>query len=138
MTGFVLDASVALSWCFKDETTPARLALLQRLGSEHAAVPAIWPLEVSNILASAERRKRIDAAGIGEFLALIESLDIRVDGETAGRGLTEILALARREGLTSYDAAYLDLAIHDGLPLATGDRALTDAAARCGVAVLPG
>ena len=138
MTGFVLDASLALTWCFKDEATPTRLALLQRLGSEHAAVPAIWPLEVANILASAERRKRIDPAGIGEFLALVESLDIRVDGDTADRGLREILDLARREGLTSYDAAYLDLAICEGLPLATGDRALAQAAERCGVTVLPG
>jgi predicted nucleic acid-binding protein len=138
MTGFVLDASVALSWCFKDEGTPARLALLQRLGAEHAAVPAVWPLEVANILASAERRKRIDAAGIGEFLALADSLDIRVDSETAGRSLREILDLARREGLTSYDAAYLDLAIREGLPLATGDRVLAQAAERCGVTVLPG
>ncbi len=136
MSGFVLDASTALAWCFQDEATPERLAVLQRLGPGHAQVPAIWPLEVANVLAGAERRKRIDAAGIGEFLALIETLDIRVDGETGRRALREILGLARREGLTSYDAAYLDLAMRESLPLATGDRALAEAAQRCGVMVI--
>lgn len=136
MSGFVLDASTALTWCFHDEATTGSLSVLQRLEADHAEVPAIWPLEVANILAAAERRRRIDAAGIGEFLAVIESLDIRVDGATASRALNDILGISRREGLTAYDAAYLDLAMREGLALATGDRALAAAAQRCGVSVI--
>lgn len=137
MTGLVVDASIALTWCFEDEATPASWAILDRLASEPAFVPSIWPLELANILAGAERRKRIDAADIAEFLARLALLDLRIDEQTASRGLTEIFALARAQTLTSYDAAYLDLAMRNGAPLATRDRALALAAERCGVAVLP-
>ena len=136
MTGVVLDASATLPWCFGDELTPDGRALLQRVGSSFAAVPAIWPLEVGNILAAAERKGRITAADIAEFVPLLDRLDIRPDGATAERGLKEILELARRESLSSYDAAYLDLAMREGLPLATRDEALADAARRCGVEVI--
>ncbi len=136
MTGLVVDASIALAWCFEDEATAASWAILDRLSVEPAFVPSIWPLELANVLAGAERRGRIDAADIAEFLARLALLDLRVDEQTASRGLTEILALARAHALTSYDAAYLDLAMRDGVPLATRDRALADAAARCGVTVI--
>jgi predicted nucleic acid-binding protein len=45
----------------------------------------------------------------------------------------EVLALARQEGLTVYDAAYLELALREGLPIATLDTQLKAAAARVGV-----
>ena len=135
--GFVLDALVALAWCFHDEATPAGTALLDRLGlDETAEVPAIWALEVANILVMAEKRKRLDAAAVAEFVALLETLDIRADDAPPSRAFGEILALARREGLSSYDAAYLDLAMRRGLPLATRDKALAQAARRAGVAVI--
>lgn len=136
MSGFVLDASIALTWLFRDELTAERRTVLERLDAEFAVVPAIWPLEMANILAIAERKGRIASAEVAEFVAKIETLDIRVDDGTASRGLREILALARRESLTSYDAAYLDLAMREGLPLATRDRALAKAAKRLGVAVI--
>lgn len=136
MSGFVLDASTALSWCFADETTAESKAALDRLESEFAAVPAIWPLEVANILAAAERRRRIDPVDMAGFVAMLDRLDIRVDTATAARGLKEILALARSEKLSSYDAAYLDLAMREGLPLATRDRELAAAARRAGVAIV--
>ena len=135
--GFVLDASVALAWCFHDEATAASAALLDRLASDETAeVPAIWALEVANILVMAEKRKRLDAAAVALFVALLETLDLRADDAPAGRAFGEILALARREGLSSYDAAYLDLAMRRGLPLATRDKALVQAARRAGVAVI--
>ncbi len=135
--GFVLDASVALAWCFHDEATRESDALLDRLAGEIAVeAPAIWALEVANILVMAERKGRIGSAAIAEFVALLETLDIRIDDAPAARSLGEILALARREGLSSYDAAYLDLAMRRGLPLATRDAALAKVARRAGVAVV--
>lgn len=136
MTGFVLDASMTVAWCFGDEATPETRALLRRVGAERAVAPAIWALEVANILAMGERRGRLDAAGVTEFLGLLDMLDIRIDDAPASRGLREILDLARRERLSSYDAAYLDLAMREGLPLATRDAALAAAAQRVGTEVI--
>ncbi len=110
--------------------------MLDRVSRESAVVPGHWALELANILANAERKRRIIAADIAEFVALVNRLDIRVDGATAERGLKEILTLARGESLTSYDAAYLDLAMREGLPLATRDRALARVARGVGVAVI--
>jgi len=132
----VIGASVALAWCFRDEATPRSFAMLDRVSRESAVVPGHWALELANILANAERKRRIIAADIAEFVALVNRLDIRVDGATAERGLKEILTLARGESLTSYDAAYLDLAMREGLPLATRDRALARVARGVGVAVI--
>lgn len=78
-------------------------------------------------------KKRISFAKITEFLALIENLDIQVDNETSARSFREILSLAHSEKLTTYDAAYLELAMRLGLPLATKDKQLSDAALRLGV-----
>lgn len=68
--GFVLDASIALAWCFADEATDQTTQLLERLELETALVPAIWPLEISNILLSAQRRKRISYADMTQFVEL--------------------------------------------------------------------
>ena len=82
MTDIVLDASVALSWCFKNEATVAGDRVLDRLAVEAAAVPAIWYLEIANVLALSERRRRITPARSTEFIALLETLAIVVDDET--------------------------------------------------------
>ena len=103
-----------------------------------AHVPAIWALEVANILVMAERRKRLDASAVAEFIALLETLGIRADDAPGARAFGEILALARSQGLSSYAAAYLDLALRRGLPLATRDRELAEAARRAQVAVIAG
>ncbi|OGT38178.1 MAG: DNA-binding protein [Gammaproteobacteria bacterium RIFCSPHIGHO2_12_FULL_38_14] len=133
---FVLDASITLAWCFSDEATPTTNALLERLEFDFAIVPEIWPLEVGNILIAAEKRKRISYANIKEFLALLESLNIKTDTETGARGFRDIIFLAHSEKLTTYDAAYLELAMRYGLPLATKDTALTHAAKRVGVKII--
>lgn len=133
MKGFVLDASVTVAWCFGDEATPESRSLLRRLAGEPAYVPAIWPLEIANILAVAERKGRLGTADVTEFVALLGALDIRTDDADPARGLGEILGLARSLRLTSYDAAYLDLAMRRGLPLATRDAALIRAAHHVGV-----
>lgn len=136
MTAFVLDASVALSWCFEDEADAAGDAVLRKLATGSAAVPAFWPLEVTTVLLGAERRGRITPAESARFLALLESLPIEVDAHTAARAPREVLTLARAHGLTSYDAAYLELAARTGSAIATRHGALAAAAAKLGLRLL--
>jgi predicted nucleic acid-binding protein len=136
VTDLVLDASVALGWCFKNEATEAVDRVLERLATEAAYVPAIWHLEIANVLALGERRRRITPARSAEFIALLETLAIVVDEETPSRAFGRVLDLAREERLTAYDAAYLELAMRLGLPLASKDSDLCDAAQRVGVSVL--
>ena len=135
MSELVIDSSAALSWCFEDEASPASDALFERVRDRGAVVPGLWHLEVANVLLQAERRGRIATGDVATRLELIAELPITTDDETTPRAWREILALARAEGLTTYDAAYLELAIRRGLPLQTRDRALATAAGRCGVAV---
>ena len=132
----MIDASVALAWCFGDERTEATVSLLERLQTDAAAVPNLWHLEVANGLALAERRGRITPAESAELIALLEMIEIVVDGDTAARAFTRVLDLAREERLTAYDASYLELAMRLGLPLASKDADLCDAAERLGVSVL--
>ena len=132
----MIDASVALAWCFGDERTEATVSLLERLQTDAAAVPNLWHLEVANGLALAERRGRITPAESAELIALLERIEIVVDGETPVRAFTRVLDLAREERLTAYDASYLELAMRLGLPLASKDGDLCDAAERLGVSVL--
>lgn len=132
----VLDASITLSWCFADEFTPTTNELLEGLVKDRAYGPSIWFLEVGNILMGAERRKRITYARIAQFLEQLIKLNIQVDNETAKKGFYEILSLTHSEGLTTYDAAYLDLALRKGLPLATKDVQLHKVADRLGVKVI--
>jgi predicted nucleic acid-binding protein len=136
VTDLVLDASVALSWCFKNEATALGDQVLERLAIESASVPAIWHLEIANVLVLSERRGRITAANSSEFIALVETLDVVVDEETPSRAVGHVFDLARAERLTAYDAAYLELAMRLGLPLASKDTDLCDAAERLGVSVL--
>ncbi len=133
---FVLDASITLAWCFEDESTPATTTLLDRLSTAEAFVPALWQLEVVNILLNAQRKKRITPAKVSEFINLLEALSIQTDYSIGSRGFYEILALATSQNLTTYDAAYLELAMRLGLPLATKDMQLQQAAENLGVTLL--
>jgi predicted nucleic acid-binding protein len=128
VTGFVLDASVAVAWCFEDESTPAAWELLDRLRTAPGHVPALWALEIGNILLGAEKRRRITQARTVEFLSILGELDVRVDPDLPGRAFRDVLPLARERRLTTYDATYLELAMRLGLPLATKDKALARAA----------
>lgn len=131
---FVIDASVAMAWCFEDEVTDDTEAVLDRLRSEQAIVPAIWPLEVANVLLVAERRGRISEAQINRFIRLLGQLPIKRDD--AGSDLAGVVATGRVHGLSSYDASYLLLAERAGLPLATLDARLGGAATQAGVPLL--
>jgi predicted nucleic acid-binding protein len=133
---FVLDASIALSWCFSDEANAESWSLLERLEMETAYVPSLWALEMSNILILAERRNRITYAHVILSLELLNSLPIQVDEETAYRAFHETSQLAYKEKLTSYDASYLELALRLGLPLATKDKSLAKIAKKLGVSLI--
>jgi predicted nucleic acid-binding protein len=132
----VVDSSVALTWCFEDEASPHTEALFERVRDDGAVVPGLWHLELANVLLQAEKRRRITTSDVATRLELIAELPIVIDHEMAARAWREITTLARAEGLTTYDAAYLELAIRRGLPLATRDDALIGAARRIGVALL--
>lgn len=122
---FVLDASVTACWAFEDEEHPlADLALL-RVRTEDAVVPSLWWFEVRNILVVNERRKRITESGTASFLRELTRIPIRVDRVPVE---AEVLRLARAHRLSVYDAAYLELARREGLPLATLDQDLASAA----------
>ena len=137
MSAFVLDASIAVAWCFEDEADPAVDALLDGLKAHGAVVPALWPLEVANVLLQAERRGRLTMVTLDGRLAAFAALPITVDTTAWLRTGATILALARLHGLTTYDAAYLELAMRRGWPLATKDKALKRACAAVGIVALP-
>ena len=136
MNHFVLDSSVALAWCFEDETSRAGDRILDLLESAEAIVPVVWPTEVGNALLAGERRRRITAAGVSRSLALLRSLNIRLDDSDPRLQVDDWVTLARSHSLSVYDAAYLAVAIREGVPLATFDRALARAAGRAGVSQL--
>lgn len=131
--GFVLDCSVTMAWCFDDEATPYTDGVRDRLAEARAVVPTIWPLEVANAVIVGERRKRLDEARSFRFFSLLNSLPIVIDDETSGRAFGEIPHLCRAHNLSAYDAAYLELAIRRGLPLACLDGKLEAAAMAVGV-----
>jgi len=134
---FILDSSVALAWCFRDEATAASDALLESLPTGRAIVPSLWLVEVANVLVVGERRGRLDPARSAAFLEMIAALPIEIDPSSADRRPAPLMALARAHRLTAYDAAYLDLALRRNLPLATRDTALARAAEAAGAALLP-
>lgn len=136
MTGLVVDASSVLAWCFEDEGGPEADALIDKVVAEGAVVPGSWSLEIANGLVSGERRRRIKPAESAAFVAMIEALPIDADTATGVRALHETVSLAREHRLSAYDAAYLELAMRLGLPLATDDRSLAAAARRAGVVLI--
>ena len=132
----VLDCSVAMAWCFPDESTPATNSLLKTLEHETAVVPGLWFLEVANVLSLAEKRKRLTPTKSAEFLKFLSAFELEVDHEAASRAFDYVLPLCRAHGLTAYDATYLELALRRRLPLATLDGDLRAGARALGVALL--
>jgi predicted nucleic acid-binding protein len=132
----VIDASLALAWCFGDEKSPTADKAIDQVRDEGALVPSLWRLEVANVLFAAERRGRIGRADLERRLNLLSALAITTDTETDSRAWTDTFMLARAQRLTLYDAAYLELAMRHGAELATLDQDLAQAARRMGVPVL--
>jgi predicted nucleic acid-binding protein len=139
MPAFVCDASVAIAGVADDERHPDCETLLERAIMDGATAPAIWPLEVANILTLKFRRKLISGEGRKRALYSIAGLAVSIDIVAAGTSaFGTTIALADAHRLTTYDAAYLELAMRLGLPLATLDRSLAAAARAERVAVLAG
>ena len=137
MPEFVLDASMTLAWCFEDEGTPFTESVFDQLraGSD-CVVPAIWPSEVANGVRQAERRGRITPERANDFLLMLLAQPISVVDPSSEQTFQAVLDLARDQQLTVYDAMYLDLALREGLPLASLDDPLRAAADRVGVALV--
>ena len=138
MKSFVIDASVVMTWCFKDEVSRYADSILDSLEHFTAITPCIWPLEVGNVLLVAERKNRLSEAASIRFVALLSELPISVDQEPPERTIKEIFALAREHKLSTYDASYLDLAMKKGIPIATLDNRLISAAKRSNVSIMLG
>ncbi len=130
----VIDTSVTMAWCFEDEATDATDAVLDQLGQDGGVVPALWPLEVANVLLVAERRGRISESQAARFLQLIDDLPIHVD--TSVIDAAAIVAAGRRHNLSAYDSAYLVLAEKLAAPVATLDARLDAACRTAGVQLL--
>jgi predicted nucleic acid-binding protein len=124
-----------MAWCFEDECDDYADAVLSSLTATQALVPAIWPLEVANVLLVAERRKKLRKADTARFVELLSGLPIVVESTTIEDALQAVLASGREFGLSSYDAAYLELAMRQGATLATRDRALRNACKKGGVEI---
>jgi predicted nucleic acid-binding protein len=133
---FIVDSSITLAWCFSDERTLETQALLDDVSVAGAIAPAHWPLEVLNGLAMAERRQRIGATERQGFADFLRDLPIELDTETMDAAWEVTARLAARHRITVYDAAYLELALRLGRPLATLDRDLRRAAETVGVELL--
>jgi predicted nucleic acid-binding protein len=136
MAACVLDCSVALSWILPGEQDPAVSAVLDLVADDGAMVPELWSLETANVLLMAERRGRLTLAQRVAALTALRALHITTDRETSTVAWGSIIDLAAARNLTVYDAAYLELALRVGLPLASRDNALLQAARAAGVRTL--
>jgi predicted nucleic acid-binding protein len=134
---FVLDCSVTLSWLLPDERRDATDGLADELERTTALAPAIWPYEVANALLVAQRRARISEGDISRVRRALASLPIEIEAVAIDNVLSAVSDLARKLAITSYDAAYLELAARRRLPLATLDERLRKACAKLEVGVLP-
>lgn len=132
---FVLDNSIVTGWYIENQSTPYSEQIALRLQDDRAITPALWELEFANVLRTACLRQRMTAEAAQAVIAEITSLPIDVDRQPVAP--SELLGLALRFGLTSYDAAYLELALRLQLPIATVDGPLGDAALASGVGVVP-
>ena len=134
---FVLDNSVAMRWLFADGSQEAidyAARILNLLEDEDnvAAVPCVWTLEVGNVIVRAEAKGLLQEARSAEFLGILQDMSIETDPRSTTHALGDTIQLARRYGLSTYDASYLELALREGLPLATNDQALRKALAVAG------
>ena len=134
---FVLDSSVVLACLLPDESNTAVDTLADRLETEPAVVPAIWRLEVGNALLMARRRERLTDKDVERLLAALVDLPTEQESGHDDASLLKVITLARKLGLTSYDAAYLEIAQRRGVPLATLDARLREACGTINVDTLP-
>lgn len=133
-TGWIIDASVTMPWFFPDEATPFTEGLLDSLGKQVICAPALWVLECTNVLQSAQRRRRIDATRRAQIAGELGELPVRLDPVTPD--FVTLDRLAATHGLSAYDAAYLELALRRSMVLVSLDERLLAAAKALGHPVL--
>lgn len=129
----MLDSSITMSWYFADDAHSYAKAILEHMDESEAFVPTIWPVEVCNVLLVGEKRGRQTAADAARFRAVLSAFSIKVVDLNQWENLEELIDIARRCNLSAYDASYLELAMREGLPLATLDQRLQTAAGELGV-----
>lgn len=120
-------------WCFEDENNEFTEGILQKLGNSTAIVPTIWPLEVANVLLISKKHKRLTEVQAASFIDALSVLPIVIDQSTSFRAMHNIFVLAGESDLTIYDAAYLEVAIREKIPLLTLDKGLIKAAKRLNI-----
>ena len=133
---FVLDCSVTMAWVFSDESSPRTDRLRESLIEDSAIVPAIWPIEVGNVLLVATRRGRMKAQDWSRIEMDLETLPIEIDTDSCHRVLTSVLPVAHTHNLSVYDAMYLELAQRRRLPMATLDSQLAQAGQAANIKIL--
>lgn len=134
---FVLDNSIVMRWLFGDGSPEdldyaQRILELMKQDDSVAVVPSVWSLEVGNVIARADAKNLLREARSAEFLGILQEMSIEIDPRSNQHALGDTLQLARRYGLSTYDAAYLELSLREGLPLATNDADLRKALAKAG------
>lgn len=129
---FVIDASIVAAFAFEETVNPRVAIAMGSLESSQAFAPNLFFFEIRNLLVVNERRRRTTPERSASFLRVLARLPIRLDRTPDN---DDVVSLARERNLTVYDAAYLELAKREGLPLATLDRALEKAAIAEGVAL---
>jgi len=134
MNSFVLDCSVTMVWCFSDETNKISENALEKLQTDRAIVPSLWPFEVMNVLWVALRKKRLTNTQATSFITLLNALPIDID--PISQINKRVLELAREYTLSAYDAAYLEISLRRNIPLVTLDESLRKAAIKSGTTLL--
>ena len=138
MTDFVLDNSVSMRWLLASEKASDQkysVNVLESMRNVDALTPNLWHLEAINILIGAEKRGEVSLGEIERFISQLENLPIHVDPLTAHQAFSRTLALSRAYNISSYDASYLELAMREGLPLASLDKKLVKAAKKAEVEI---
>jgi len=138
MSDFVLDNSVAMRWLLESEKESDQeyaLKVLVSMKAYNALVPSLWHLEAVSVLLGAEKRFEINLGEIERFISQLENLPIQTDSLTAHQAFNRTLTLARAYNISSYDASYLELAMREGLPLASLDKKLVKAAKKAEVII---
>lgn len=133
-----MDASVALAWAFPDESSGYAEEVLIALNGRTILVPALWAIEITNAVLVAERRKRVAQPEVRRFVELLRELTVVMDSQGLAESVSNILLLGRQHGLSAYDAAYLDVAMRHGAPLATLDGGLRKAGRKAGIEIFRG
>ena len=132
----VLDASVSAAWHFRDQDADALHSMLNLAIDHGAVVPDYWQFETASALLRGMRQKRTTGDAIVQFTERLRAFSLEVHAFARHEAFDAIFPLAQEHGLKMFDAGYLALAQRQGIPLATFDRKLADAARKVGVEVL--